>query len=137
LLRSEARQARRPAPVGQAPHRMWNSDARDHERTCDVRGRSDARMRRNRRPSAPRCGSCGCASARGRRSPRRCATSGTRSRSSPAARRPSRPRWRCASPGLWAYRWTSYSRARGCRPGSARTAATRRTISSTKTRSPG
>ena len=44
-------------------------------------------------------------------------------------RRRSRPRWHCASPGSRACRWTSCSRASGSRPGFARTAATRRTIS--------
>lgn len=49
-------------------------------------------------------------------------------------KRRSRPRWRCASPGSRACRWTSYSRAGGCRRVHARTAGIRRTTSWTRTR---
>jgi len=65
------------------------------------------------------------------------APSGTRSRRSPPARKRSRPRSRCASSGSRTCRWTSCWPASGCRPGCARTAATRRMTSWTRTRSPG
>jgi hypothetical protein len=79
--------------------------------------------------------SCASAWAHGRRSPRPCATRWTVCRRSPPAGRRSRPRWRCASPGSPACRWTSSSPASGCLRACAPTAASHPKISSTRKRS--